>query len=59
MLFEVLAHEPVARRKVPLLVAVNKHDSAGAMTVAAARKTIETEVQRVRVARTTITTSTS
>jgi small GTP-binding protein len=54
VLFEVLSHEPVARRKLPVLVAVNKVDSPGAATPTAARKAIEQEVQRVRLARTTL-----
>lgn len=54
MLFEVLAHDPVARRKVPVTVAVNKADAPGAATPTAARKAIEQEVQRVRLARTTM-----
>jgi signal recognition particle receptor subunit beta len=54
MLFEVLSHEAVLRSQPPLLIAVNKQDCAGAATTAAARKAIEQEVQRVRLARTTM-----
>uniref|UniRef100_A0A7S2I9C4 Signal recognition particle receptor subunit beta n=1 Tax=Haptolina brevifila TaxID=156173 RepID=A0A7S2I9C4_9EUKA len=54
MLFEVLSHDPVARRQPPVLIAVNKQDCIGAATNAAARKTIEQEVERVRLARTTM-----
>jgi len=54
MLFEVLSNEPVARREPPILIAVNKHDCAGAVTAAVARNMIEQEVERVRLARTTM-----
>jgi len=54
MLFEVLSHDPVARRKLPVLVAVNKSDTPGAASPLVARKAIEQEVQRVRLARTTM-----
>ena len=54
MLYEVLTHEPLARRPPPLLIAVNKQDGTGAATPAAARKAIEQELQRVRLARTTM-----
>lgn len=54
MLFEVLSHDSIARRKLPVLVAVNKADVPGAATPVAAQKAIEQEVQRVRLARTTM-----
>jgi len=54
MLFDVYSHEAIARRPPALLVAVNKHDAVSCATPAAARKAIEQEVQRVRLARTTM-----
>ena len=54
MLFDVFTVEGIARRPPPLLIAVNKSDIAGCVTPAAARKAVEVEVQRVRLARTTM-----
>jgi len=54
LLYDVLTHESVERSPPPLLIAVNKSDMAGAMSPAAARKALETEVTRVRLARTTM-----
>ena len=54
MIFEVLSHDSIVRRKLPVLIAVNKVDCAGAATVAAARRLLEQEIQRVRLARTTM-----
>jgi len=54
MLFDIFVHESVARRPPPLLVAVNKADVAGCAAPAAAKKALEQEVQRVRLARTTM-----
>ena len=54
MLFEILAHEPVVRRRLPLMIAVNKTDCPGSATCLAARKAIEQELHRVRLARTTM-----
>ena len=54
-LFDVLSHETVARRRPPLLVVVNKSDVGGSCaTPAAARKALEQEVPRIRLARTTM-----
>jgi signal recognition particle receptor subunit beta len=54
MLFDVYAHESVARRPPPLLVALNKCDLAGSAAASATKTALETEVQRVRVARTSM-----
>lgn len=54
MLFEVLSLDSVVRGRPPLLIAVNKQDCSGAASAAAARKALEQEVQRVRLARTTM-----
>jgi len=54
MLFEVLSHDPIVRRKLPVLVAVNKSDVLSVATPLAARKALEQELQRVRLARTTM-----
>jgi signal recognition particle receptor subunit beta len=54
MLFEVLSHEAVMRRKPALLVTVNKRDCAGTATPAVARRSLEQEIQRVRLARITM-----
>ena len=54
MLYDVLSHDPVARRQLPVLVAVNKADCTGAAAPLAARKALEQEIQRVRLARTTM-----
>lgn len=54
MLFDVFSQEGVVRRPPALLVAVNKSDVATCAAPAAARKSIEQEVQRVRLARTTM-----
>lgn len=54
LLFDVLSSDMVARRMPPLLVCINKVDAAGAATVAAARKALEQEIPRIRLARTTM-----
>ena len=54
MLFDVFSQESVARRPPALLIAVNKRDAANCASPEAVRKTIEQEVQRVRLARTTM-----
>ncbi|KAL3913360.1 MAG: hypothetical protein SGPRY_008009, partial [Prymnesium sp.] len=54
MLYDVLTHEAIERRPPPLLVLVNKSDQSGAATASAARKQLEAEVSRVRLARTTM-----
>lgn len=54
MIFDVFSHDTVAQRPPALLVVVNKLDTAGCATPAAARKALEQEVQRVRLARTTM-----
>lgn len=54
VLFDVLSHDAVARRMPPLLVVVNKSDVPSCATPAAARKALEQEVPRIRLARTTM-----
>lgn len=54
MLFDVLALEQVERRSTPLLIVVNKSDARGAANSQAARAMLEAEVQKVRLARTTM-----
>jgi len=54
VLYDVLASEALAERPPPLLLAVNKCDAAGAANPAAARRALEVEIQRVRMARTTM-----
>lgn len=54
MLFDVFAQDSVARRPPPLLVAVNKLDLPGCAAPAVAKKALEQEVQRVRLARTSM-----
>ncbi len=53
-LFDIYSKEKAQRRPPPLLVAVNHSDKAGAVPPATARKSVETEVDRVRLARTTM-----
>ena len=53
-LYDVLSHPAVARRMPPLLILVNKSDAGAAATPAAARKALEQEVPRIRLARTTM-----
>jgi len=54
LLYDVLTHEAIERAPPPLLIAVNKSDMPGASAPAAARKLLEAEVSRVRLARTTM-----
>ncbi|KAL1521371.1 hypothetical protein AB1Y20_021037 [Prymnesium parvum] len=54
LLYDVLTHEAIERAPPPLLVAVNKSELPGAASPAAARKQLEAEVSRVRLARTTM-----
>ena len=54
LLYDTLTHEAIERSPPPLLVAVNKSDAAGAAAPAMARKLLEAEVARVRLARTTM-----
>ena len=54
LLYDVLTHESVERSPPPLLIAINKCDLPGAVTPSVALKALETEVTRVRLARTTM-----
>ena len=54
VLYDVLTDDSVQRRSPPLIVAANHSDQRGAAAPAAVRKTLETELQRVRLARTTM-----
>ena len=54
LLYDVLTHEAIERSPPPLLVVVNKSDLRGVMSPAAARRALEIEVTRVRLARTTM-----
>ncbi len=54
VLYDVLTHEAVQRRSPALVIAANKSDERGAAPLDKVRATLETEVQRVRLARTTM-----
>lgn len=54
MLFDILAMEQVERRSPPLLIVINKSDARGAASQQVARSMLEAEVQKVRLARTTM-----
>ena len=54
LLYDALTHEAIQHSPPPLLVAVNKSDAAGAAVPAMVRKLLESEVARVRLARTTM-----
>ena len=54
VLYDVLTDDSVQRRSPPLIIAANHSDARGAAAPAAVRKTLETELQRVRLARTTM-----
>eukprot|EP00310_Coccolithus_braarudii_P014505 CAMPEP_0183338496 /NCGR_PEP_ID=MMETSP0164_2-20130417/5768_1 /TAXON_ID=221442 /ORGANISM="Coccolithus pelagicus ssp braarudi, Strain PLY182g" /LENGTH=231 /DNA_ID=CAMNT_0025508353 /DNA_START=48 /DNA_END=743 /DNA_ORIENTATION=- len=55
MIFDVLTNDLVVSRALPLLVVVNKNDVRGSASLQAARSQLESEVQKVRLARTTMT----
>ena len=50
----MLTHESVQRRAPALVIAANKSDVRGAASPEMVRATLETELQRVRLARTTM-----
>jgi hypothetical protein len=54
VLYDVLTHESVQRRSPALVIAANKSDVRGAASPDTVRATLETELQRVRLARTTM-----
>uniref|UniRef100_A0A6U5MZ47 Signal recognition particle receptor subunit beta n=1 Tax=Calcidiscus leptoporus TaxID=127549 RepID=A0A6U5MZ47_9EUKA len=54
ILFDVLSHSAVCSRALPLVVVLNKCDVRGAANLQAARLSLEGEVQKVRLARTTM-----
>ena len=54
VLYDVLTHETVQRRAPALVIAANKSDVRGAASPDSVRATLETELQRVRLARTTM-----
>ena len=54
MLFDVLSSEAVERRQPTLVVALNKADLAGCASAQAARTLLASEIQKVRLARTTL-----
>lgn len=54
VLYDVLTHEAVQRRSPALIIAANKSDERGAAAPSTVRSTLETELQRVRLARTTM-----
>jgi signal recognition particle receptor subunit beta len=54
VLYDVLTHEAVQRRSPALVIAANKSDERGAAPLDKVRATLETELQRVRLARTTM-----
>jgi len=54
VLYDVLTHAAVQRQEPALVIAANKSDERGAASPAAVRATLETELERVRLARTTM-----
>ena len=54
VLYDVLTHDAVQRRAPALIIAANKSDERGAAGPAAVRSALETELQRVRLARMTM-----